>query len=103
RAPDFADSTRESALTTGRRAPRHDPLERSELARTATLRLFHRESAIISVVTQTHVHVVTGLCPVTAGAKPRHHTIFRDSGSQAIRAYTRSSTLNSPAPPFHDS
>src|SRR5260370_2042706 len=70
RSLDFPDSPRESALTPRGRARRHDHLEGSELARLSTLRLFHRNSAIIVDVTQTHVRVVTGLCPVPAGPRP---------------------------------
>src|ERR1700674_3918652 len=74
RAPDFADSPRESPLTPRRRTHRHDPLERSELARTATLRLFHRESAIFGVATQPHVRVVRGSAlPRWGGAPPPHN------------------------------
>src|ERR1700674_3462868 len=77
RAPDFADSPRESPLTPRRRTHRHDPLERSELARAATLRLFHRESAINGVATQTHVRVVT----VPAGrSRATTQSSARDSG-----------------------
>src|SRR6202795_857204 len=98
RSLDFPYSSRESALIPRRRACRYDHLEGSELARPSTLCLFHRESAIISAVNQTHVRVVTvrvvpRLSLVCAGHSPATTKSFPD-------LYTRSSTFNSAAPPF---